>query len=70
MQVLLDIWYVLAVLGLFATLAFLRALACHLQHSIEQHNTKREALRIRRDYEADLERRRQAYLAGDGVIEV
>ena len=64
------IWMIFALLGGFAVLVFLRTLALHLQQTLENYDTVREAMRLRREYEQELRRRQNLQDGDDGIIEV
>ena len=64
-----GLWLMIGALGFFAALAFLRVLSTGLQKQIDTHNIAREAVRLRRNYEADI-KSRMGDVDDDGVIEL
>jgi hypothetical protein len=58
-QPLSDVWPVLVAMGYLALLAYLRALAIYRQRQIETHDVARQAVALRRDYEAKVRAKRE-----------
>jgi hypothetical protein len=65
MEDLSPIWIAFAALGLFGVMVFLRLLVSYLERTLKTYDTAREALRLRREYVADMQSRQ---VADDGDV--